>query len=170
VKGIVMFQALFKRAEATVDSVIASAVARVVVATPFIIAAGFATAALAAVVYRELGATVGNLVMAGLFCLVGIGAALALFWPGSTAAEDEGQTTLSSDASAAEMAEAEPLLAAADRELLSAAVKTVGPIAVPLMARMVVRNLPLVAAVAAAAFVMSRDKHEAEVVRMQAAE
>jgi hypothetical protein len=164
-----MLQALFHRAEATVEHMIASTVAKVLVAVPFLIAVGFLTAALAAYLYDAFGTLGGNLAMAGIFAVLGLVSAAILFWPGTTAAHDEGEVAVAPDASASTLAEAEPLLAAADRELLVAAVKTVGPVAAPLLARVFYRNLPLVAAVGVAAFVLSRDAAD-EATRIQAAE
>jgi hypothetical protein len=60
----------------------------------------------------------------------------------------------------AEAAADAPDLAKADRELLLAALTSAAPIAVPALVRTVGRNLPLIAALAATAFIIARgDSH-----------
>ena len=56
-----MFRMLFRRAQATVDRAIDGLMLRVIVAIPFLIAAGFGTAALAIWLNREYGPETGSL-------------------------------------------------------------------------------------------------------------
>ena len=59
-----MFRMLFRRAQATVDRAIDGLMLRVIVAIPFLIAAGFGTAALAIWLNREYGPETGSLILA----------------------------------------------------------------------------------------------------------
>ena len=166
-----MLQSLFKRAEATVDNVIAVALARALVAIPFLVAAGFATAGLALYLYREFGDEAGNWVMAGIFCFVG------LITAGVVTARSRGAT--SRETGVADVGGATdgnvnerdaPLLDPMDKEVVAAALAAVGPLALPMVLRAVVRNLPLVAAVAAAGFVLSRQSGQEPTAQVQPAE
>ena len=165
-----MLQSLFRRAEATVDNAIAAALARALIAVPFLVAAGFATAGIALYLYEEFGSTAGNLVMAAVFAVVGlvtaavVTARLATDTPAHVSANAD---TSSADQSEDKVAGLDPM----DREVLSAALAAVGPLAAPLVLRSVVRNLPLVAAIAAAGFILTRPSaSDATPPPMQAAE
>jgi len=152
-----MLQSLFRRAEATVDNAIAVALVRALVALPFLISAGFATAALAAYLYREFGSETGNIVMAGVFIVVG--AITAAVVAARSKAPDAGTASSATqpDERRTENADPEaPLLDPMDREVVAATLAAIGPMAIPFVVRAVVRNLPLVAAVAAAGFILSR--------------
>ena len=151
-----MFQALFKRAEATVDHVVANLLARTLVAVPFLAAIGFATASATIYLNNELGPQYGFLVMAGVFLFVGVVGAAIL---ASRSASQPDATQASDDASAvATEAGTTPdaTASAAEREMLMSAVTAIGPLAVPAIARLAIRNLPLIAAIAAAGFVFFR--------------
>jgi len=152
-----MLQSLFRRAEATVDNAIAVALARALVALPFLIAAGFATAGLAGYLYRELGSETGNIVMAGLFIIVGaITAGVVAARSKAPAVERSSPPTDSAEQKAEDANSQAALFDPMDREVVAATLAAVGPMAIPFVIRAVVRNLPLVAAVAAAGFVLSR--------------
>lgn len=150
-----IFSRLLNRAQASVDSAIDNAVNRVLIAIPFLIAAGFATAALAHRLTREFGMETGNLMIAGMFAVVGaiLAGILRTRSPASaddTASEPE---ALRSDAAESETGAA---FGDADRELMMAALTSAAPIAIPALLRFVVRNLPLVLAIFGALFVMTR--------------
>jgi hypothetical protein len=153
-----MFGMLFKRAQATVDRAIDGLVNRAIVAIPFLVAAGFGTAALALRLNREYGPETGSLILAGGFAFLGLLAAIVMRGRSAAALEGEEipEPAPSAAATAADAAEA-PDLAGADRELMMAALTSAAPIAIPALVRTIGRNLPLVAAVAAAAFIISRD-------------
>lgn len=153
-----MFAMLFRRAQATVDRAIDGLVNRAIVAIPFLIAAGFGTAALALRLNREFGPETGSLILAGGFAFLGLLAALVMRGRSEAPLEGEeaAEPAQSPGAAAADTAEA-PDLAGADRELIMAALTSAAPIAIPAVVRTIGRNLPLVAAVAAAAFIISRD-------------
>jgi hypothetical protein len=157
-----MFGALFRRAEATVDNAISALVLRLLVVAPFVVAAGFATAAASIYLNRELGAQAGYLVMASVFAIFGLlAAAFVAARPGSPTAEDQQAVSAgpADDAGTATNSQP-PSLAPVDRELLTTALAAVGPAALPALARGIAKNLPLVAAVAVAAFVLSRDSKD----------
>ena len=166
-----MLQSLFRRAEATVDNVIAVALARALVAIPFLVAAGFATAGLASYLYRELGDEVGNWAMAGIFCLVGlITAAVVAARSRVPATSETGVADVGGTSDGNVNERDAPLLDPMDKEVVAAALAAVGPLALPLVLRAIVRNLPLVAAVAAAGFVLSRQSGQEPTTQVQPAE
>ena len=149
-----MLGSLFRRAQATVDSAIEQVVNRAIVAIPFLIAAGFGTAALSMRLNREFGAETGSLILAGGFLVLGIFTALFVYARSDSPAEAAADAAESAERTAEEAAD--PAMANVDRELLMAALTTAAPIALPGLLRALVRNLPIVAAIAAAGFVMSR--------------
>lgn len=154
-----MFGSLFRRAQATVDNAIGQIVNRAIVAIPFLVAAGFGTAAIAMRLNRELGPETASLVLAGAFAVLGILTAIVVFSrqerPTVASGEPGGEATNSET-----MAGADATMADVDRELLMAALTTAAPVAIPGLLRTLGRNLPLVAAVAAAAFLIARDKSD----------
>jgi len=152
-----MFGFLFRRAQATVDRAVDSIVHRIIIAIPFLIAGGFGTAALALRLDREYGSETASLIMAGGFAVLGLIVALVLRSRSQTPAEADAVTD-EAPAQASATASAEgPDLSSTDRDLIMAALTSAAPIAIPAVVRTIGRNLPLVAAVAAAAFIISRD-------------
>ena len=160
-----MFRMLFRRAQATLDRTIEGMVNRAIVVVPFLIAGGFGTAALAIRLNRDYGPETGSLILGGAFAALGLVAALAVRARSESLVEGEGPLDtaaapeLEADAAAADTTD----FAKADRELLVAALTSAAPFAVPALVRTVGRNLPLLAALAAAAFVIARGgPHEVE--------
>lgn len=151
-----MLQAILKRAEASVDNAIGNIVARALAAIPFLVAMGFATAAASNYLNTQYGPQLGNIIMAGIYCLIGVGAGVVVASRNkSQAATEEGgtaQATSTVDAPATP----DPQLAAIDREFITSALTAVGPIALPTIIRMIARNLPLIVAILAAGFVLTR--------------
>lgn len=154
-----MFAALMNRAQATVDNAIGQVFNRALIAIPFILAGAFATAALAFRLVREFGPETANLMLAGLFLVLGlIGAAVFRTRPAvATAAEEPLPEAL---AGSEEAAHASKPLDAPDRELLLAAFTSAAPIAVPALLRTIIRNLPLVLAILSALFVLTRPSEQ----------
>ena len=149
-----MLGSLFRKAQATVDNAIDHVVNRALVAIPFLIAAGFGIAALSMRLNREFGAETGSLILAGGFILLGAIVALIVNSRAAKPAEAVAEATETAERAAEEAAD--PALANVDRELLMAALTTAAPIALPGLLRALLRNLLIVAAVAAAGFIMSR--------------
>lgn len=151
-----MFGSIFRRAQATVDNAIGQIVNRAIVAIPFLVAAGFGTAALAMRLNREFGPETGSLVLAAVFAVVGLLTALVV---NSRAEKPAAKLEETAEAAAPETAAAaeQPGTSDIDRELVMAALTSAAPIAIPGLLRTIGRNLPLVAAIAAAAFVIARD-------------
>lgn len=163
-----MLQSLFRRAEASVDNAIATALEKAAVGLLFLVAAGFATAALSIYLNREIGPAAGNLVMAAAFLVLGLITAAVVMGRSRSSAE---QTRADATASATGDGRDEPMIDVADKEVLSAAAKVVVPLALPALLRLAVRNLPVIAAVAAASFILSRNSEPpADVAPLQPAE
>ena len=153
-----MFQAVFRRAEVAVENAIGSIVVRLIVAVPFILAAGFGIAALWMYLSRTYGSESAAMMIGGGFLLLGIlaGVVAGMRSPAGEAPEElqasertdtAGQSTTSDEA--LDMSEV-------DKDLLKAALTSIAPVAVPHVARMVVRNLPVIAALGAALFLYLR--------------
>ncbi len=152
-----MFRMLFRRAQATVDHAIHGLIYRAIVAIPFLVAIGFATAALSIRLNREYGPETGSLILAAAFAVLGVIVALIVRVRLEAPTESQAAAeAIPAEPEAAELA-GDPSLAGADRELVMAAVTSALPIALPAIVRTIGRNLPLVAAVAAAALIISRD-------------
>lgn len=153
-----MFQAVFRRAEVAVENAIGSIVVRLVVAVPFMLAAGFGIAAFWMYLSRSYGAESAAMMMGGGFLLLGIlaGVVAGMRSPiGETS--DETQTSEPVDALGRSTSSDEALdMSKVDKDLLKAALTSIAPVAVPHVARMVVRNLPVIAALGAALFLYLR--------------
>lgn len=162
-----MFSALFRRAQVTVDNAIGHAINRIIVALPFLVAAAFGTAALTIRLTRELGPETGYLVLAGLFAIIGLIVAAVMYRSASPGTADgpAAVAATAADASAEESqhepaAQAEDGLGKEDREMLNAALSAIGPLALPALLRLLVSNLPLIAALVATLFVFTRNGQE----------
>jgi len=163
-----MLQSLFRRAEATVDNAIAGVLTRALVAIPFIVAIGFGTAGVAIYVYRELGSANGNLAMAALFTVVGLitAAVIAVRYKSGTTTNGQAVEPEKGEQAGSEAALLDPV----DREVVAAALTVIGPLVAPMLLRTLLRNLPLIAAVTAAGFVLSRQTGTEQEGPMQPAE
>ena len=105
---------------------------------------------------REYGPETASLILAGGFAALGLLAMLAVRTRSEAPSEAHGSSEEPAQTSASAAAEG-PDLSKTDRELIMAALTSAAPIALPAIIRTVGRNLPLLAAVAAAAFIISRD-------------
>ncbi len=172
-----MFASLFKKAQATVDNAVSQVVNRLVVVVPFVVALGFATAAAFNWLSESYGTQVASLLLALGYAAIGGILALSIY-PTSS---DDGQSTtslssISDDAPASRDADADGAgdgMDGLDQELLMKTLASAAPVAVPVILRNVVRNLPILLAVASAAFVLSRadaGAEETEPTSLQAAE
>lgn len=170
-----MFSILFRRAQATVDNAIGQAVNRAIMAVPFVVATGFATAAATSYVTRHYGAELGYLMIASAYAVVGLIAVVALRQPpqaamdASPASASEMSDTASAASSGSETSgptaasgatDAKSALGNIDAEMVGSAMAAAAPLAVGPLLRGLGRNLPLVLAILAAVFVLYRDKSE----------
>lgn len=155
-----IFQSVIRRAETAIENMVDQALARVMVALPLLVAAGFATAALSTYLNARYGAQNGHLIMAGAFAGIGLLAMLYVSFMGSSnsvsdtdtdAANQENQSShdASGDATSGAFSEAE-------RELMTSVLTTAAPIAVPGLVRTLIRNLPLVILILIVGFILTR--------------
>jgi hypothetical protein len=153
-----MFAALIHKAQATIDNVLGLALGRVIMAIPFIIAAGFGIAALSIWMNRQFGPELGNLIVALLFCVVGgITAAVVKAKTEPTTDDTSESERLASESG--DTKSSKPPLSSVDHELLISALTTATPIALPRLIKMALRNLPLLTVVGIAAFVLTRTSY-----------
>lgn len=139
-----MFQGLINDAKSAVGSLIAKYLARASVAVPFVIALGFATAAITLTLIDKFGTITASWIVAGGFTLVGLVATLAIAVKEQEEEvadkQGEGTDTAGVATDAAAQAAAQMPLA-----LLGAVLSTpFGPSTVAGGAKMVARNIPLV--------------------------
>lgn len=151
-----MFSAIFNRAQATVDNAIGQVVNRAIIAVPFIIASGFATATVFIRLNREFGSETATLYMAGAFAVIGL-VTTAVFSPRATAVTEAAQPAAAVENSGSAAEAVTPPLSQTDKELLYAALSSAAPIALPGLVRLVVRNWAIIAAILAAVFVLTRE-------------
>lgn len=153
-----MFNALFAKAQATFDSVVGQAIERVVVVIPFLVAAGFGTAAMSVWLVRELGEERGYLVMAAFFAAVG-GLLAIIMLKRPTPAEVASEQTTTSEFPTESSVDGDTGVLAfsgADKELLVAALTTAAPAALPGLVGLILRNVPFIAVILAFLYVLSR--------------
>lgn len=150
-----MFQSIIRRAETTIDSIVAKYTARVMVAVPLVVALGFVTAALTVKFVELYGQAAGLSIMAGIFVvltLLTMAAVGAGALRDSSPSSEEGQTRAKAEQSGQIASEVEGLLTPELKSVLSAA----APVAVPVVTRAAVRNLHLIVLVAVIVYVFSR--------------
>lgn len=154
-----MFGFIVKKAQATVDNALGQVATGVMVAIPLLVAGGFGTAALLRHLDRVYGTDAAYLILACGFGVVSLVALLTMNARSrSVAAPAEASAAVVDDESPAEQLGA---VSNTDRELLLSALATAGPYALPGILRLVVRNLPLILAILAAAFVLMQPDPEA---------
>lgn len=146
-----MFEGLINDAKSAAGSVIAKYLARASVAVPFLVALGFATAAVTLMLVERFGAITAYWAVAGAFALIGLVATLIVTAKehGSEVKQDSPETKpAQSDATAASSAEPSPFsgaFAEAPLAILGTLVSSpLGRIALASGLKMGVRNLPLV--------------------------
>jgi len=149
-----MFQGLFKRAENTIDQLVAKYVGRAAVAIPLLVAVGFATAALTVELTARYGAVTSYTAMAALFAVVGL-VIMAFTETGITGAAPSEPAAASdddsSDTPAADDSQAASLFPPEMLSILTSA----APAALPGLARGIGRNLPLIFILAVLAYIVS---------------
>lgn len=149
-----MFDRLFRRAERKIDSVVAKYVRRVIVAVPLLIAAVFATAAIAVKVVEMYGAVNGYAMMAGGFAAIAALVAIGSYVTADRTPVEEAEAAAASE-SEKEKARADdeaPLVPPEFLSILTAAL----PVALPGVARMAARNLPMLVALAIVGYLFAR--------------
>ncbi len=161
-----MFQGIFRRAETTIDSIVARYVGRAMVAVPIVVALGFATAAATVKVVELYGQVAGYSIMAGVFALLTL---LTMAVVGTGVLHDNG----SGAQSEARAEEREQLASEVDGLFtpeLTAVLGAAAPVALPAVARVVVRNLPLLIMLSIIVYIFSRYASSSEDGEMTAAD
>lgn len=145
-----MFQALLNDAKSAAGSLVAKYVARASVAVPFLVAAGFAIAALTLTLVERFGAIAAYWMLAGGFTAVGLVAAAVV------GVKEQDEAVAEARAEQADVSEvAGGAMAQAPLALLGTLLASpLGLNALAGSARAALRNLPLVAFLAALAFLL----------------
>ena len=153
-----MFKELFQRAQRTVDRTIDQVVNSAIVAIPFLIAAGFATATLTLKLTQEFGPETGYLLMAALFGIIGLVTFGIVSLRPQASSDHAPHSETEPEDDAADTTRMFDDLSAADKELLRSSLAAFAPLAVPAILRLFTRNLPLLVAVGAAVAFVFRDQ------------
>lgn len=160
-----IFGSVIRRAEHAVENILDQALARVIVAIPLLVAAGFATASASAFFNTRYGAEMGNLILAGVFAFIGLVSAMVMAVRATGGPAEAPQqipaAEVDHDGNTGE-APAAPFTTS-EKELMNAMLTSAAPIALPGLIRLIMRNIPLVLALLAAVFVMTRTSGEANV-------
>ena len=151
-----MFLAILRRAQIAVDQTIGHVVNRAIVSVPFLVAFGFATAALAFRLNREFGPETSNLMLAGGFLAIGLLTAIVVNLKPRHQADAETASPSAAADDTAQDQQARGPLSQTDKDLLVAALTSAAPIALPGLLRILLKNLPLLAVILTAIFVMTR--------------
>lgn len=139
-----MFRALINDAKAAATSAVAKYLARASVAVPFLIAAGFAIAAIAHMLIQRFGAVLGCWLLAAGFTLIGVVATLFVKVKEHEEEVAEQQAEAADTADVANEAAAQALMQA-PLALVGGLLSTpLGPKSVANGAKLILRNLPLV--------------------------
>ncbi len=165
-----MFQGLFQRAETTIDGIVAKYMARALAAVPLLVACGFATAAATVKLVELYGAALGCAIMAAVFAALTL-LTMAVVSGGQTA---ESASTASADASAEEPAQIGSEFDGLFTPELRAVLGATAPMALPVVTRAVMRNLPVLIMLALIIYVFSRfakssDETDSDVAQAMAA-
>lgn len=148
-----MFKALLGRLEETAENAVSRILARALVFVPFLIAAGFATAAATTKLTELYGDVAGYGLVALAFLLIGLLAAIPYGFAAKPNPQAASEPAPVATATGGEVKPpAKGLLA--NSELVMAAAASLGQGFIPTLARALVRNLPLLAAMALIVFVL----------------
>jgi len=148
-----VFEGLFKRAEASVDNAIGDFGNRILIAIPFIAAAGFLVASLWLIADRTYGPEIGNLVVAGGFFLVGCFIALVVKQRSRVP-----EQVIEPEPTAGAEEPIGPTRSIFEDENVMGIVSAAAPILLPALLRTATKNCPLVLAAAACLYVFSRSE------------
>ena len=168
-----MLQGLINRAQRAVDTLVTNLLTRVAVAVPFVIALGFGTAAATVLLIDAYGSMAGYAIMAAIYAAIGFVAALLVSsnMPDDTSAADEDASSSSESARPNE----QPTSAQAGfatPDMIMAALATAGPTAMPavirIVAKLLVKNLPLLLAASLMAYLLFSERNEPPTERRHA--
>lgn len=153
-----MFRRLINDAKTAASAVVLRYVARASVAVPFVIAAGFATAAITIMLVERYGSLAAYWMLAGGFCVIGMIAALVV-----TVKEQEEEVAEAKAEQSDTPSVAQEVAMQAPLALLSAVMASpFGPTSALSMVKVLGRNIPLVVLLAISAFLMwPRDEQAA---------
>jgi hypothetical protein len=147
-----VFRSLINDAKSAAGSVIGKYAIRASVAVPFVIAAGFGTAATTLVLVERFGAVMAYILMAGGFAALGVLAALVVSVKEQEEATEDAQAEKTDTAEVAGDAAAQAAVQLPLALLGTLLTTPMGPGAAAGGARILMRNLPLVLLAAVLAF------------------
>jgi hypothetical protein len=148
--GTTMFSAVMNKAAQAIEAKLATIVGRAIIVVPFLIAAGFVTAATTIVLINSYGGVVACFALAAGFSLIGL-IGLAVLNAQAPSVEEPAASAESVQQSS------EPLMTTG---ALLGLLTTIGPANIAGLLRLAVRNLPLLAA-AALVIVMAFNRNAA---------
>jgi hypothetical protein len=153
-----VFQEIVNRAQRSVDNLVSKYVTRMIVAIPFLIAVGFGIAAATSKLVSAYGPETAYLILAIGFSIVGLlaAASIAASQSGEATAQSGAETGATDSSSQVSHSDAQSLPSKLD-DLLPL-LGTVGPLAFPIAARILFKNLPIILAVAALMYLLFSER------------
>lgn len=152
-----MFNAIFRQAQQSVESSLHHVIDRAILAVLSLAAGGFATAAVTIYLTRRFGSEQGLLIVAGGLALIALITALVQYSSsGSRPAAPNEQTEPSASSQETGGEAARRMLSDADKDLLVSGLGAVAPFIAPRLVALLLRNLPVLMAVSALIFILSR--------------
>ncbi len=158
-----MMQEIANRAQSVVETLVNKYVTRLAMAVPFVIALGFGTAAASVRLTEMYGSLSANTILAGAFAGFGLlaTAAIAIRQAGAETTNPGAQPHEKEAASyAGPEAGNEALLPNPD--VVLAAIGAIGPTALPMLIRLILRNLPLLVGVLVLGYLLFSDAAKSE--------
>lgn len=153
-----MFASLVRQAQASVDDAVAVIVNRIVVAVPFLVAAGFAVSALATWLTSRYGSQLADLILAAGFLGIGIVTAIVVELqrrPRTAGAADPASIN-PSEAETESGDSSKTLAGMLDSGRALGLLASAAPMAIPVLLKHAIRNLPIIFLIAVAAYVLTR--------------
>jgi hypothetical protein len=158
-----MFGSLFRVAQLAIDDAIDELAARIAVVVLFAVALAFATAAASMRLTLAFGSETADLILAGCFAVFGAAIAIVVFARRRSLAEETAAAT--SQIRPEENGDDKPSLSKSDQELLFSALSSIAPFAIPKVASVASRFLPLIAVIIALVYFITYDPPWASLTR-----
>jgi hypothetical protein len=142
-----MFGSLFRVAQLAIDGAIDELAARIAVVVLFAVALAFATAAASIRLTLAFGPETADLILAACYAVLGAAIAIVIFARRRSLAEETAAATTQTEENGD--AADKPSLSKPDQELLFSALSSLAPFAIPKVASVASRFLPLIAVIIA---------------------
>jgi hypothetical protein len=144
-----MFGSLFRVAQLAIDDAFDELAARIAVVVLFAVALAFATSAASMRLTLAFGSETADLILAAFYAALGAAIAIVIFARRRSLAEETAAATTQARPEENGDAADKPSLSKSDQELLFSALSSLAPFALPKVASVASRFLPLIAVIIA---------------------